>query len=326
MTRYEFPSMVAKDPTLDVTVRDGVGQVYALLDTTFATPLTAYDKYGALKPQIGCTHEGQTEEFYVDDHPVVWWYSGGFAFLISSYTGMLTATRAAQDSSAASANAASASKAAAELAASLATAPADAQVAYVLGQPLSAARQQLETILAAVGVSGTTADTYEAYKAIMFSDGSVKAVPSATPFPPAPTGLLAVAGPTAVTLKWNKVNAASRYVVYRNGSFLTSTTNFSYRDSTGQTGATYTYTVASFNSYGMRSQALSSVTAFLDPALNTPSQLHITTWPAVMPTTGKAIIRVNAWDLDGQTVSPFLTCSTGSLQATFDPSVWIYTL
>ena len=105
--RYEFPSVVAKEPTADVIVRDGVGKIYARTDTNFVTPLPVYDRNGLLLQSVKTTNDGVTEEFFCDDNPVVWWRSGDYAFMIASFTGLV---KSAQDS----ADAANASRSAAE--------------------------------------------------------------------------------------------------------------------------------------------------------------------------------------------------------------------
>jgi hypothetical protein len=115
-------------------------------------------------------------------------------------------------------------------------------------------------------------------------------------------------------------------VIYRDGVQLTTTTATSYRDNVGRAGGTYSYQVAAVNNYNMHSAKTSAVSAFLDPALNVAPALTITTWPLTIPTTGRCIVRINATDVDAQTLSYTLNVSAGSLQPTADPSVWILTL
>lgn len=325
MARYEFPSMVAKDPTMDVTVRDGSGTIYALLDTTFGTPLPVYDRYGSVKSTVNTTNEGQTEEFYVDNYPVVWWKSGSWAFLISSYTGMLAAVQASEASALSAADAALAAQAAAEAALAAMAGATDLQVRDLLNSTTSGTRQALNAIIASIGMTGLTVDTGWSYKVIMLSDGTVRAVPVGTAAPATPTGLAAVAGPTSARLSWNVTSGASSYLIYRNGTLIKTTADTSYRD-TGAAGTTYSYTLAAQNSYGMRSPLTAPLSVFMDPALNTSPIVSVTTWPTTIPTTGSCIVRVNARDVDAQILALTLSVSTGSLRPTPDPSVWILTL
>jgi len=317
--------MVAKDPTLDVTVRDGAGMVYAMLDTSFASPLPVYDRYGSVKSTVNTTSEGQTEEFYVDNYPVVWWKSGSWAFLISSYTGMLAATEAAEASALSAADAAIAARIAAETALANMTGVTDLQLRDYLNNTSSGSRQALNAIIASVGMTGLTVDTSASYKVIMLSDGTVRAVPAGTTSPATPTGLAAVAGPTSARLSWNVAAGASTYLVYRDGILVRTTTDTAYRD-VGVAGTTYSYTVAAQNSYGMRSPLTAPLSVFMNPALNTSPIVSVTTWPTTIPTTGSCIVRVNARDVDAQVLALTLSVSTGSLQPTPDPSVWILTL
>ncbi|MGZ4659700.1 MAG: hypothetical protein ACXVYB_00305 [Arthrobacter sp.] len=325
MARYEFPSMVAKDPLLDVTVRNALGHIYAPGDTTFSTPLTAYDRYGMTKATIHCTAEGQTEEFYVDDEPIVWWYSGGYAFLVSSFTGMLAACQMAQSAAQNAQLAAEAAKRAADAAVGGAVGAGDSGVAALINNESSATRAALDAIFTAVGMKAHTVDTNQPYKAILLSDGTVKAVPESTVAPAAPTGVAGAAGPTSARLTWNASDGASFYTVYRNLNQIGTTTGRVFLD-VGPTGSRFSYVVTATNSYGMRSALSSAVSVYMDPALNVPPEVDITTWPATIPTTGSCIVRVNSTDVNVQTLAMSLSTGTGSLQPTRDPSVWILTL
>ena len=176
------------------------------------------------------------------------------------------------------------------------------------------------------GTASVTADTGEAYKAILFSDGTVRAVPISAVAPPVPTGLAAVASASTAKLTWGPSAGATAYVIYRNGSRLATTSGTSYRDSVGVSGGTFSYRVAAVNGYNMYSPQSAAVSAFLDPALNVPPTIDIRTWPATIPTTGRCIVRVNAADADAQVLALALNVSAGSLQPTTDPSVWILSI
>lgn len=327
VTRYEFPSMVARDPTLDVTVKNGVGLIYAPGDITFSSPLTALDRYGVAKGSVKCTPEGLTEEFYVDGQPVVWWASGDYAFLISSFTGMLAAAELSQT---AAENAQLAAEAAARAAQTLASGVAgttDLGVSTLIRDFTSQTRAALDAVFAAVGMVGRTVDTQEIYKAIMLSDGTVRAVPEWVVAPVAPTGLSAVIGPTSARLTWNAVPDTHHYTIFKNLDILGTTTGRVFRHD-APAGSRFTYQVSSTNNYGMRSPLSPGINVYMDPALNAPPTCQITTWPPTIPTAGNgsAIVRVNAVDMDIQTVAMSLSVDAGTLTATRDPSIWILTL
>jgi hypothetical protein len=326
MTRYEFPSVVAKDPSADIIVKNGSGQIFALADAAFSTPLTVYDKNGLTKTLVNTTLDGVTEEFSVDDQYIVWWRSGTWAFLIYSFTGIQAAASAAAASATSAANAAAASAVSAQDAASAATANSDSGIQSILQLTGGLSRAEVEAIAKAVGTQQDTADTFEAYRAVLFSNGTVKAVPVSVTPPAAPAFSSSSAGASLVTLGWGAVAGAALYMVYRNGQWLATTTNLSYRDRTGTTGQTYIYTVAAVNSYGMHSAQSAPVSLFLDPALNATPVTKVTVWPAMLPTSGSAIIRVNATDADAQNLALALNVSSGSIRPTQDPSVWILTI
>jgi hypothetical protein len=171
-----------------------------------------------------------------------------------------------------------------------------------------------------------TADTNEDYKALLYSDGTVRAVPRGTTAPATPTGLAVVASSTAARLTWNVSPGATTYLIFRDNTQIGSTGNTYYRDNVGRSGGTYSYQVAAVNAYNMHSARTAGVSAYLDPALNVAPSLTITTWPTVIPTTGRCIVRVNAADADAQDLAYTMNVSAGSLQPTTDPSVWILAL
>ena len=66
------------------------------------------------------------------------------------------------------------------------------------------------------------------------------------------------------------------------------------------------------------------MSAFIDPALNEPPTVTITSWPTSVPLGGsRAVIHVNAKDVDAQALAHTLNTDVGSLVATADPTVWI---
>ena len=324
--RYEFPSAVAKEPTQDVIVKNGVGKIYAKGDTNFTTPLSAYDRNGLLKVDVRTTHDGVTEEFFCDDNPVVWWRSGDYAFLIASFTGLVQTAQDAATSANNSAISAQSAQAAAEQARDVVYGTDDDKVYTALHIADGKSRAEVQAILAAVGLQQSTVDTFDSYKAILFADGTVRAVPSSVTAPAAPAFTATSASASLVKLAWGTVTGATSYKVLRDGALLDTTTGTSYRDRTGTTGQTYSYSVQAVNSYGMRSPASQASSLYLDPALNAAPAATVTTWPAVLPSSGSAIIRVNATDADAQSLSLTLGVSAGSIRPTQDPSVWIFTL
>ncbi|MCQ4208350.1 extracellular catalytic domain type 1 short-chain-length polyhydroxyalkanoate depolymerase [Streptomyces longispororuber] len=79
---------------------------------------------------------------------------------------------------------------------------------------------------------------------------------------PAPTGLT-VSGTTDTTasLKWNAVDGAASYTVYRGGSKVGTAASGSYTDTGLNTGTAYTYTVAAVDTAGATGTVSASVTA-----------------------------------------------------------------
>lgn len=172
--------------------------------------------------------------------------------------------------------------------------------------------------------STATVDTGEAYRVIVFSDGTTRAIPVDAVAPATPTGLATLARINSVRLTWSAVSGATQYVVYRNAAQVAVVSGPLYRDSAVVVGSTYTYNVAAVSVYGLRSGYSSNVSAFIDPALNVAPTVEVTTWPAGAIALGnKVIVRVNAADVDAQLLALTLGTSVGSLVATADPTVWI---
>jgi hypothetical protein len=76
--------------------------------------------------------------------------------------------------------------------------------------------------------------------------------------PAIPTGLSAAAtSSNSVNLAWNSENGSNgtiNYIVYRNDTEITSTTNTSYSDSNLSSDNSYSYTIAASDSYGLSDQ------------------------------------------------------------------------
>jgi hypothetical protein len=181
---------------------------------------------------------------------------------------------------------------------------------------------------ASAAPAGATVDTFEPFKVIMLSDGTVRAIPADTPNPGVPGSLSALARLSSVHLSWSApapLTSGSVYALWRDGVQVSVSEGTSYRDIAISSGASYGYQVQTVDPYGQRSAKSSSVTAFIDPAINSAPVVTVRSWPATFPTNGRTVLRVNASDIDAQALALALSVNTGSIAATGDPSVWIYT-
>lgn len=169
-----------------------------------------------------------------------------------------------------------------------------------------------------------TADTFENYKIIVLSDGTVRAIPDVAEPPgiPLPTITTRL---SSVLLEWPAAARASSYAILRDFVQIATTGYLAFRDRAVVVGAHYTYRLQSIDQYGQRSTYSNPLDAFIDPALNVPPEVSIRTWPEAMPTVGKAYVRINASDLNAQALALHLDVSVGTLEATDDPSVYLYT-
>lgn len=83
-------------------------------------------------------------------------------------------------------------------------------------------------------------------------------IPVPTPgFPPVPSGLVAVNGIDHVSLSWNTTEA-TKYLIYREGLLISSSTTPSYMDSQVINGNPYTYTVSASNAIGESAKSLAT--------------------------------------------------------------------
>lgn len=185
---------------------------------------------------------------------------------------------------------------------------------------------ELETAADSADLEGETVDTDEAYRIIMFSNGTVRAIPRDAEPPSPPTGLSALARLTSVRLTWIESAGAALYAVFRDGTQIGTTSIADFRDTSVAVSSTYSYRVQAIDQYGQRSELTVAVSAFIDPALNDPPTLDIRCWPAEIPTNGVAIVRVNAHDVDAQVLAIALDVDLGVLEQTADPSVWRLTI
>lgn len=169
-----------------------------------------------------------------------------------------------------------------------------------------------------------TSDTFQSYKIIALSNGTVKAIPASAVPPAIPLPSL-VARLSSVLLTWPAAARATSYAILRDGVQIANPSFLSYRDIAITVGATYVYRLQSIDQYGQRSTLSNPLNAFIDPALNVPPQVQIRSYPEALPTVGKAFIRVNASDVNAQSLALALNATVGTLEATDDPSLWLYT-
>jgi len=174
-------------------------------------------------------------------------------------------------------------------------------------------------------VPSETADTFQSYRVILLSNGTVKAIPTATPVPATPTGVIADSKISRVALSWNSATASGpKYAVYRDGVEIAQVTVTTYRDINISVGSTYSYRIQTIDQYGQRSALSTAQSAFIDPASNVAPTVTVKAWPPSFNADGKTILRVNASDFDAQTLTLALSVDTGTITPTDDPSIWIY--
>lgn len=163
------------------------------------------------------------------------------------------------------------------------------------------------------------------FKLIALPDGSVRAVPQNATAPAAPTNVAADIHLSFLTLSWQASTGATEYRIYKDNTFLTSVTTTSYVDGAVQLSSTYQYYVIAVNVYGMWSQPSQTISAFIDPALNSaPTLTSITVWPSDPLPNDVVYVHINASDVDTQQLAMTLGVDVGSLSATSDPSTWIW--
>ncbi len=121
------------------------------------------------------------------------------------------------------------------------------------GEPFVSA-QQPGTSFSDSGLTPGTTYTYivAAATAIIPIYNSVSdSVSVTTPVtPPVPTGLAGSATDAGVVLTWNAVSGAIRYVIFRNGTEIDTSTGRTYTDEDVDPATTYRYSVASTNAAG----------------------------------------------------------------------------
>jgi hypothetical protein len=129
-----------------------------------------------------------------------------------------------------------------------------------------------------------------------------------------------------LVLGWTAVPGASHYEVFREGSLIGSPSTNSYSDASLTIGSTYHYTVQAYDQYGQSGPVSSSVSAFINPALDQPPVVAVRVWPNPVVAGSKAFVRVNANSLDGLTLADALNVDVGQLTPTWDGSLWYLTV
>jgi hypothetical protein len=172
----------------------------------------------------------------------------------------------------------------------------------------------------------TTEDTGEDFKIIVFSDGTIRAVPVNAFAPATPTGLARTVYVSRVALTWAATSGASQYVVYRNGIQIAVTSVPHYTDWDVIAGGNYSYQIRAKNVYNQQSGLTAAVSASITPDDNIDPEVSVTLWPPVAIPGQKQIVRVCGLDVDGQSLIFSLAATTGgTLEPTNDPSVWLLT-
>ncbi len=178
------------------------------------------------------------------------------------------------------------------------------------------------------GVSSMAAPTVDSgvlYRIILYSNGTVRAVPADAVAPNTPTALTGTASINSIKLTWTPVGGAAQYIIYRDGidPRIIGATVAEYRDTNVVVGQTYVYAIGAIDGYGLRSTPSGTINVFVDPALNRNPTVSVRIWPTTVAVGSRAIVRVNATDLDAQTLAVTLGVDVGSLIPASDPSVWI---
>lgn len=112
MTWYTFGGYPAYDPAAAQLVIDAVGQVFAVADTAFATPLQTYDLTNTPQAELRANSQGYLVQFRVENHPEVIWKSGGYKVPLQSFKGAFDLATAASTAATTAAAAATSAQAA----------------------------------------------------------------------------------------------------------------------------------------------------------------------------------------------------------------------
>lgn len=141
----------------------GTGQVFAINDDTFTTPLTVTKPGGVSGTDISVSQLSLTETFSLEDRAEVWWKSGSLIVHLASISGMLAAVES-------SAQAAQIAALAAQSAPS--QLPLGGDTGQVLGK-LSVTDRDVGWIDGGTGGGGTGADGKSAYEIAFELDSNI---------------------------------------------------------------------------------------------------------------------------------------------------------
>jgi chitodextrinase len=136
---------------------------------------------------------------------------------------------------------------------------------YSVFQDLAKITQSLLTATSYT-VNGLTAGTTYTFQVTATdTSGNESAKSSAITFikqlpPTVPTNLKAVSSSHQVSLSWNPVATATKYIIYRNGTKIGEASSGSFSDTTGTSGAQYTYEVTAYNIAGESPKASTNAT------------------------------------------------------------------
>jgi hypothetical protein len=113
---YYYRPQPAVDSTGATIARETSGQIFAVTDTTFTTPLTFTTSGGVTGTTLSVSAMGQTAAFKVADHPEVIFKSGELTSPLVAWSSVIDAANAAQAASEDAANEAALSRQAADAA------------------------------------------------------------------------------------------------------------------------------------------------------------------------------------------------------------------
>jgi len=290
MPTYLYGPNAALDFDSGLPLQDTWGTIYAPSDNYFTAPLTPISMIGLPMDRVN-VRNGVTESFKLEGYPTVMWKS-------ADVDNPIVISLDAQGG--------------------------DVPPGGTSGQVLTKnSEADFDTEWRAV-TEYTTADTWEQVRVIVMADGTVKGIPVWAEPPVAPAKPGATPGSTLIWLSWTAVPEGRTYKLFRNGQQIYAGASLAYVDRDVQNGASYQYVVIAYDQFGQRSPESPLAVAAADASLNVAPKVQVTTWPAVLPSTGRGIIRVCASDAEGQEMLLTLSISGGTITATRDPSVWIY--
>lgn len=97
MTDFSFGPLLAYDPTTKTLLPGAIGQVFAVTDSSFTSPLAMRDLTNTPMASLKADGIGVLDEFVVADNPEVNWKSGTYVIRLSSFKGVLAQVQQAVD-------------------------------------------------------------------------------------------------------------------------------------------------------------------------------------------------------------------------------------